>query len=312
MDADAYREVNGVWLHNIFHEKNIRSAINYQPRSGDLFVIAYPKCGSIWTQNIVSCILTRGRPASSHSDVGLVTRFIDLRGAAAADKPSKCSPMLTHLPPAVFKPTEKAKYIYVARNPYDCAVSHYYFLKGFTPKTTADVSFERFLSIFLAGKVSYGNYFDHLVPWYEHRGDDNVLFITYEQLKADTKGLVLKIADFMGEEHGASLRQDDQLLQRIMYECSVQRMREVYQEKPEERMKKVAQATSEAHSENKKQSAEEKASDKHEGSGFVRKAVVGDWKNHFTPEQIEKTKAWIAEKTRGSDVMNLWIGLDLP
>ncbi|KAK8775462.1 hypothetical protein V5799_031194 [Amblyomma americanum] len=35
-------------------------------------------------------------------------------------------------------------------------------------------------------------------------------------------------------------------------------------------MKKVAQATSEAHSENKKQSAEEKASDKHEGSGFVR------------------------------------------
>ncbi|KAL1472159.1 hypothetical protein MTO96_039497, partial [Rhipicephalus appendiculatus] len=142
-----------------------------------------------------------------------------MTGAGAAQDPSRTGPLTTHLPLKVLKLVDNAKYVYVARNPYDCAVSYYHFLKGLTPKTVTDVSFESFLKLFLSGKVIYGDYFDHLLPWYERRNDANVLFITYEQLKADTKAQVLKIADFLGEDHGAALREDDALLQKVLHTC---------------------------------------------------------------------------------------------
>ncbi|KAH6926192.1 hypothetical protein HPB50_015804 [Hyalomma asiaticum] len=50
----------------------------------------------------------------------------------------------------------------------------------------------------------------------------------------------------------------------------------------------------------------------HEGAAFVRKGNVGDWRSHYTAEHIASTKAWIAEKTKGCDVMDLWKDLELP
>ncbi|KAK8764320.1 hypothetical protein V5799_033071 [Amblyomma americanum] len=239
--------------------------------------------------------------------------FIDLTGAEAAENPSRTGSIVTHLPMSVFQPVEHAKYIYVARNPYDCAVSYYHFIKGITPKTVTDVSFERFLSMFVDGKVVYGDYFDHLIPWYERRHDANVLFITYEELKKDTREQVLKIGDFLGEKHGTALRQHEGLLDRVIEACSLEKMRVLLKDKPQDRIRKLVETAEE-----KSQSSEllknlpEPEAEMHEGVGFVRKGIVGDWKNHFTPEQIERTKAWIAKKTQGSDVMTLWNDCGLP
>ncbi|KAK8787968.1 hypothetical protein V5799_022256 [Amblyomma americanum] len=221
---------------------------------------------------------------------------------------------MTHLPPRVFRPVESAKYIYVARNPYDCAVSYYHFLKGLTPKSFTDVSFERFLSLFLSGKVLYGDYFDHLLPWYERRRDANVLFLTYEQLKTDTKKEVLRIADFLSEEHGAALRHNEALLRKILDACSLENMKKFFKEKPIDKVKEVLEKAFQTSPEFAKlpESLREASCEMHEGSGFVRKGIVGDWKNYFTPDQIRQTKAWIARKTEGSTAMNLWSDIDLP
>ncbi|XP_037499876.1 sulfotransferase ssu-1-like [Rhipicephalus sanguineus] len=174
MDEESYRFVEGVCIHNFFQEDGIRSAVKYKPRAGDIFVVTYPKCGTNWMQFIVYNILTRAEPISNLGEFRLKSPFIELLGAAAAENPSRNGPIKTHLPFNVFRPVERAKYIYVARNPYDCAVSYYHFIKGFTPKTVTDVSFEKFLSLYLAGKVIYGDYFNHLLPLYELRKAVNV------------------------------------------------------------------------------------------------------------------------------------------
>lgn len=163
-------------------------------------------------------------------------------------------------------------------------------------------------------QVIYGDYFDHLLPWYQRRADENVLFLTYEQLKEDTKGQVLRIADFLGDDHGAALREDEVLFQRILDACSLENMKAFFKDPPSQRIKQIVKAAPEASpksTESQSRGAERNVG-KHEGSGFVRKGIVGDWKNYFSPEQVEKTKAWIASKTSGSDVMELWRDLDLP
>ncbi|KAH7972484.1 hypothetical protein HPB52_012504 [Rhipicephalus sanguineus] len=255
--------------------------MDYKPRDGDIFVVTYPKCGTNWTTFIVYNILSRGKEVSSVVEFRQLCPFIDMSGAGAAMNPSRRGPIVTHLPLEVFPPVDNAKYIYVARNPYDCA-------------------------------VVYGDYFDHLLPWYERRNEGNVLFLTYEQLKADTRAAVLKLADFLGEDHGATLREDDALLEKVLYACSLENMKLFLSETPVG-VKKLFEKTSE------KSAAAEKMNNRttelvemHEGSGFVRKGIVGDWKNYFTEDQIKETKEWIARKTQGSDVMTLWSDCYMP
>lgn len=62
-------------------------------------------------------------------------------------------------------------------------------------------NFDDYFELFMDGKVDFGDYFDNLLSWYEHRNDSNVLFITYEQMKKDPKTYILKIAEFMGEKY---------------------------------------------------------------------------------------------------------------
>ncbi|KAH7972560.1 hypothetical protein HPB52_013431 [Rhipicephalus sanguineus] len=87
------------------------------------------------------------------------------------------------------------------RNPYDCCVSYYYHTKGLPEYRFQDGTFDEFFDMFLEGHVDFGHYFEHVLSWYERRFDHNVLFATYEDLKKDTAGWIMRIADFIGEEY---------------------------------------------------------------------------------------------------------------
>ncbi|KAM7299903.1 sulfotransferase 1C2-like [Ixodes scapularis] len=43
-----------------------------------------------------------------------------------------------------------------------------------------------------------------------------------------------------------------------------------------------------------------------------RKGNVGDWRNHFSADQVKRLKERIELRTRGSDVMDLWKDNGLP
>ncbi|KAH7972479.1 hypothetical protein HPB52_012473 [Rhipicephalus sanguineus] len=199
MDFDSCRDVNGLWIHHFFHEDLIRSVLAYKPRDDDIFLATYPKCGTTWTQYLILSILTDGHPPKTVVDFMLASPFMEMMGAEAAERMARPGLLKTHLPFNLQPYSPRAKYIYVTRNPYDVCVSFYYHMKGITAKKY-DASFDRFCKAFIAGKVSCGDYFDHLLSWYEHRNDPNVLFFTYEEMKKDIDFWTLKIADFMGEQ----------------------------------------------------------------------------------------------------------------
>ena len=57
---------------------------------------------------------------------------------------------------------------------------------------------EQFIEHYINGQTLHNSWFDHVRPWWEHRNDDNILFITYESMKADLAGAVRRIAGFIG------------------------------------------------------------------------------------------------------------------
>ncbi|KAL3193999.1 hypothetical protein MRX96_001914 [Rhipicephalus microplus] len=129
-------------------------------------------------------------------------------GVEAAENMPRPGVLKTHLPFDRVPYSDNAKYIYVARYPYDVCVSFYYHMKELTPKTAKDFLFARFHELFVSDKLFWGPYFAHLHAWYSQRDSPNVLFFTYEQARKDNALWALKIADFLGQKYGNQLRED--------------------------------------------------------------------------------------------------------
>uniref|UniRef100_A0A023GLB3 Putative sulfotransferase domain protein n=1 Tax=Amblyomma triste TaxID=251400 RepID=A0A023GLB3_AMBTT len=314
MNAESYKYINGVPVFFLLPDENVRSAMQYKPRPSDVILVTYPKCGTTWTQYIVSNIMTKAKTPVGAAEYMLFSPYIEMMGAEAARNTTRKGPLMTHLPLKSMVFSEEAKYIYVARNPYDCCVSCYHFLRRAPQKHKEDTPFGKFLGNFISGEINFGDFFDHLLPWYEHKDKPNVLFVTYEEMNRDTKKWILTIADFLGEEHGTALRKDSALLERILELSSLEVMKTVFNYSSDDRVKALASLPPEQTC-SSIQALSKSISTKngnHEGPTFTRKGIVGDWKSHFTPQDVTTMKAWIKGKTGGTDVMNLWEGCGLP
>jgi hypothetical protein len=105
--------------------------------------------------------------------------------------------------PRVFKshltyrriPKGPCRYLYVARDGKDVAVSYYHFYRS---HMGYEGTFEAFYAKFLAGDVSYGSWLAHVAGWWAHRDDPNVLFLHYEDLVHELAGSLRRIAGFCG------------------------------------------------------------------------------------------------------------------
>lgn len=140
------------------------------------------------------------------------------------------------------------------------------------------------------------------------------MFFLYEQLKEDTEKWILNIADFLGREHGMALRRDRALFENILQVSSLNKMKTVFNYSSHERIKSLVELPPERSLKSLQmlKLSSGTREERYEGAGFVRKGIIGDWKNNFTTAQIVKAKEWIAEKTYETDVMQLWNAYSLP
>uniref|UniRef100_A0A3Q3W9E2 Sulfotransferase n=1 Tax=Mola mola TaxID=94237 RepID=A0A3Q3W9E2_MOLML len=249
----------------IHDPEDVDQICNLEIRDSDVFVVTYPKSGTIWMQQILLLVEAKGDLAaiSTFSNSELIP-WIELDGRRQAFITAP-SPRLrvTHLQykfmPAALR-QKKGKVIYVARNPKDVLVSYFHFHNIAnmleTPKDFAD-----FFEKFLRGDVFGCSWFEHIKTWCSQKDDMNMLFITYEEMIQDLKSAVERISVFMERE-----LTDEQLANVVKYSTF-------------KNMKKIPQANYEHVS--------PKMFSQHRGR-FMRKGTIGDWKNHFTVAQNER------------------------
>ncbi|XP_055944960.1 sulfotransferase 1C4-like isoform X2 [Argiope bruennichi] len=310
-----YIRVEGLRFAEGFDPDTIRSALDYQPRPYDVFVVTYPKCGTTWMMQIALLILHEGQLPESTEEYFACTPYLEMLGAEVVEKMPRPSPIRSHLPFDMIPFAKHAKYIYVARNPKDCCISLYHHTKMFPAYGFSNGSFDDFFKVFIRGETDYNDYFDHLLSWYEHKDDDNVFFITYEQLKDDTKGAVMQIADFLGPQYGKMVRENSKILNNILHYSSFDFMKQDTFALWKDALQISPQALSETKLPPGLVSWAESAVDSHYGckmpprfrvQDLMRRSSMIEWETILKPAQKQKLQRQIAEKTGGTDVMNLW------
>ncbi|XP_032071467.1 amine sulfotransferase-like [Thamnophis elegans] len=245
--------------------EDLDSLDSFEIRDDDIFVITYPKSGTVWTQNIVSLITYEGHRDGTEN-ITLIDRAPWLEyNIFHVDLPNRPSPRVicSHLPyylvPKGLR-KRRAKIIYVLRNPKDVLVSSYHFHK-ISDKMETPKDFDTFFEKFLAGKVVCSSWLDHIEGWSAHKGDFNILFLSYEEMKKDLRSSVLKICNFLGRE--ITEKEVDEVVYQATFDNMKVDSRVNYTLMPPEIV------------------------DFSKGS-FLRKGTVGDWKNHMTVAQSER------------------------
>ncbi|XP_049627329.1 amine sulfotransferase-like [Suncus etruscus] len=177
---------------------------DFEIRDDDVFIITYPKSGTIWTQQILSLIyFEEDRTQTQKKETLDRAPFLEYN-IRHMDFLRRPSPRLfsTHLPyylvPNGLK-KKKAKIVYIYRNPKDVITSYFHFSNLVKTLETQE-NLDSFIQIFLDGKVVGSLWFDHIKGWYEHRDNFNILFMSYEEMKKDLRSAVQKFCNFLGKK----------------------------------------------------------------------------------------------------------------
>ncbi|KAG7471713.1 sulfotransferase 6B1 [Solea senegalensis] len=233
-------------------EEHLKALEKMEAREDDVLLVAYPKCGFNWMVGVMKRIIAEATGTKSETKTPPLLEFSAPDCMKLMDEMPSPRLLGTHLHPDnipnSFK-EKKTKMLVVFRNPKDTLVSFFHFTNN-NPVLPSGQSWESFYSHFLNGDVPWGSYFEHALAWEKRMNDPNVMVVTYEELKQDLSDNIRQISRFFGFS---------------LTEAQVQQVAE--------------QSTFTA--------MKEHATNSHGNIGKVifRKGEVGDWRNHFTPEQ---------------------------
>ena len=186
----------------------------FEPRPDDIFVCTPPKCGTTWTQTIVASLLfPDGR---TPGPVMTLSPWIEfelipievVRNTIAAQTHRRF--MKSHTPADGIPFFEDAKYIVVGRDGRDAFMSRCNHLErfkdevrehlntraaadGVAPWPAWDGDVHGYFETWLAEGAMFG----HIGSFWERRRDPRLLFVHYNDLKADLGGEMRRIAGFL-------------------------------------------------------------------------------------------------------------------
>ncbi|XP_051114720.1 cytosolic sulfotransferase 5-like [Andrographis paniculata] len=215
---------NGFWFLLPYLEATLRLLHNTNNgtlnlHSHDVILASFPKTGTTWLKALLHTIIHRPQPhphpptllttthphnlvRSMETDLFLLDHHQDPT-TQLIQGPGGTRIMATHLPHQIIGgalTSSGCKVVYVTRNPKDALISLWHFVNK-SPMFEVDPwDWDTAVDQFCEGSVPFGPYYDHVLKYREEsiRRPDKVLFVTYEDLKEDTKKHVARIADFLG------------------------------------------------------------------------------------------------------------------
>ncbi|XP_056638932.1 luciferin sulfotransferase-like [Diorhabda sublineata] len=296
--------VEGVVMPKRFAEMK-SEILNWNVNENDVWICSFPKTGTTWTQEMVWMIMNNLDFEKGKTNLGIrspfleVTALFDYRNFQKENTDFHPPPFIedslkfvkessqngplcikTHLPwPLLPKEIrdniKKPKIIYVTRNPKDTCISYYNhskLMEGYKG------NFENFCELFLAGKLSFAPYWNHIFPFWERRNQPNILFLKYEKMIDDLPSVIKEVADFL--EKPLTSENIDALSKHLSFE-SMKNNPSVNYEVVIGMHRKFKLIECEGN--------------------FMRSGKVGDYKAKMSPDIIQKFNDWTEENTKNTD-----------
>lgn len=270
--------------------KNILQEIKYfKVRETDVIVVGYPRCGTTWTQEMVWLIANDLNfekakifiderfpnleviafnmkqnpditiPEYYSDSIKFIDRMTDPRFYKTHVKPSL-------LPDQILTGQVKPKMIYVHRDVKDACLSSYHYLKNVVK--LYDGPLENYYKHYILKDDLLGNFWDSVLYFWKRRHEENVLFITYEEMKNDLLEVVRRVATFLDKK--LTGKQEIELSKWLEFK-------------------------------NCQNNPALNHNDIYKQSGFIRLGKIGQYTKEMSPEIIEKLDSWSKQCVEGSD-----------
>jgi aryl sulfotransferase len=190
-------------IKNFATDEGWQRGLDYKPNPTDVFIVTPPKCGTTWMQQIVHGLRTHG--SMDFDEISSVVPWINMAHDLGIDiyAPQAANPKAFKTHSKLNEVPKGGKYIVIVRDPCDALVSDYHFMgEMFFDKNA--VSLEEFAR---EDYIPDRGVHKHILAFWEHRKDENVLALSYENMKVDLSSTIERVAEFIGIELDEELRQ---------------------------------------------------------------------------------------------------------
>uniref|UniRef100_A0A8W7PIU2 Sulfotransferase domain-containing protein n=1 Tax=Anopheles coluzzii TaxID=1518534 RepID=A0A8W7PIU2_ANOCL len=181
----------------------------------------------------------------------------------------------THLPVSMLPKRYwevKPKTIHIRRNPKSVAVSYFFHSQGIHYRGSMDT----FLRSFVREHQFYSPYHAHVIEYHELQDCDNILYLSFEEMKHYLPSVVRKVCEFFGKTY------------------SKPELELLYQHLSFKSMRDNPTVNYKSRDPTKK------------GEQFIRKGEAEGWKKEMTPEQIQLLDEWTKEKVPNPEQRKLF------
>ncbi|CAN7071795.1 unnamed protein product [Brassica oleracea var. botrytis] len=284
----------GSWYYYNFLQGVLNVQRGFQPQDTDVIVASFPKCGTLWLKALIVALLERSKNRSSEDQHPLLSNnphnlvpVLEMNLYRDTPKPDltkllSSSPRLfsTHMPYHTLQEALKdspCKVVYICRDAKDSLVSRWHIICRCLNKEEDRSILESMFESFCSGVCLFGPFWDHILSYWKASLENpkRVMFMRYDEVKADTRGQLKKLAEFLGcpfSEEEVNNGAVDEILEM----CSLPSLGSLEVNKTGKSINGI------------------------DYKNHFRKGIVGDWKNYLTPEMGNKIDMIMEEKLKDS------------